>query len=123
MTWQLSNLSATLDIAEDDAGITQVRDHLVLEVFEQQAAGAFAPDTRDESSSVTFYVGGTSITLNPLGSGKFYCVADNLVPAAPYPVIVGVKTPVFCLIPFGVGHQERYVDYIQSWFSCRVVIK
>jgi hypothetical protein len=82
MTWQLSNLSATLDIAEDDAGITQVRDHIVLEVFEQQAAGAFAPDTRDESSSVTFYVGGTSITLNPLGSGKFYCVADNLVPAA-----------------------------------------
>lgn len=82
MSWMLDDLDESIDVQEDDDQVTQVRDHIVIKIHEQILASTIPSrlDIRQVKSSITYYVGATSKTNNPAGSGKFICVADGVTP-------------------------------------------
>jgi len=83
-TWMLDDLDESIDIQEDDDGITQIREHIVIKIHRRMHASEIPSrlSILATQSTVTYHVGAISKTNNPAGSGKFTCVADGVTPEA-----------------------------------------
>lgn len=80
--WILDDLAETVDVQEDDNGITKVRDHIVIQIHARELANSVPSrlNIRRTMSAITYQVGSMWRTNNPAGTGKFICVGDGLAP-------------------------------------------
>lgn len=84
-TWILDDMAAQVDIRENEQKVTEVRDHVTLQIH-QQMKGSDAPETfamRAVSKSITWTVGGVKKTVRVTGANSGYiCVGDGISPIA-----------------------------------------
>lgn len=82
VTWYLDDLAETVDVQEDDYGVTKVRDHIVIQIHCKVPADTppSTLETRSTKSAITYQIGGKWRQNNPKGTGKFVCVGDGFAP-------------------------------------------
>ena len=80
--WMLDDLQETVDVQEDETGVTQVRNHVVIQIHQQvDASTIFSTlDIMKVKAAITYNVGNIIKMNNPQGAGKFICVGDAIAP-------------------------------------------
>jgi hypothetical protein len=93
--WTLVDLDDTVDTQEDETGVTQVRNHIIIVIHKQLKLSAVPArrDLKKSRSAISYQLGNIWRMENPSGSGKFICVRDGLKPiGSPLEYIIRTQT-------------------------------